>query len=198
MYYLELTLIKNDKRPYQCWSLLFNQVHLSLAEFAKLGISSLGVSFPNYYFKENEDKTIARLGDNLRIFGNNETLKIFEKDLMARLDKFYPDWQDDIHKKSIKPVPENCTYVIFSRHHNKNIQEIAKEFAKHKNISFDEALIHCQTHKAKPKNYPFLCLNSLSSDKTFNLYIKKTIVDNETKGEFNSYGLSNTATVPEF
>lgn len=198
MFYLEFTLIKNDKSIYECWTLLFNQVHLSLSTFSNMGICSLGVSFPTYYFKENDDRTVARLGDNLRIFGNFETLKIFEKDLLNRLDKFYPNWQDDLHKKSIKAVPDTHQYAVFSRYYAKDIQEVAKEFAKHKNISLDKALIHCQTHKAKPKKYPFVALNSLSSQKRFNLYIVKTLVKKQVAGEFNTYGLSSTATVPEF
>lgn len=198
MYYLELTLIKNDKPLYECWSLLFNQVHLSLAQFANLGIHSLGVSFPTYCFKTLEHKVIAKMGDNLRIFGQQETLKIFEQDLVQRLNKYYPDWQDNIHKKSVKAVPEHHRYAVFNRHYNKDLKEVAKEFAEHKNISFEEALIYCRTYKAQIKPYPFICLNSLSSDKTFNLYITKTLVDNEIKGEFNAYGLSNVATVPEF
>lgn len=87
---------------------------------------------------------------------------------------------------------------MFNRHYNKDLKEVAKEFAEHKNISFEEALIHCRTYKTQTKPYPFICLKSLSSDKTFNLYITKTLVDNEIKGEFNAYGLSNVATVPEF
>lgn len=198
MHYLELTLTKSDKSLYECWSLLFNQVHLSLVHFASLGICTLGVSFVDYRFEQSADKAFAKLGNRLRVFGDSQMLAIFEQDLISRLDNYYPNWQDDIHKKSIKAVPSDCKYAVFERYYKKDIKQIAKNFAKHKNISYEKALHHCQTHKSAPKPYPFILLNSLSSQKSFHLYIKKTLVDKPMAGKFNTYGLSDKASVPEF
>jgi CRISPR-associated endonuclease Csy4 len=45
---------------------------------------------------------------------------------------------------------------------------------------------------------PFIRLKSLSSSNTFCLWIKKNEVENSNDGTFTTYGLSATATVPEF
>ena len=198
MYYQEISFIKNQQSLYECWSLFYGQLHLSLVNFEKMGIKSIGASFPNYHFCQNDQKTIANLGNQIRLFANQETLKIFVNDLKHRLDKQYPEWQDDLHFKSIKAVPSDCRFVRFSRHYVNELKKVAQDFAKHKNISIEEALAHCQTYKRQNVTYPFVRLKSLSSNKTFYLHIVKIPCESCVQGEFDSYGLSKTATVPEF
>lgn len=197
-HYVEITLIDGEKSLYKLWTLLYSQVHISFAEMQNKNIHRIGVSFPNYRFIKKEDKVIAGLGDKLRIFADSlELLNIFVADLQYRLNTYVKNWDDFLHFKSIKTVPENHRYAIFKRYYAKNMEKVAQEFAEFKGIDFQAALTHCQTHKTQPQNYPFIELKSETEKQFFRLHIVKQSVEQATIGEFSSYGLGG-ASVPDF
>lgn len=189
-FYQELTLIPNDEiLPYFLWSKVYTQLHIAIVDNGNFNI---GVSFPQYRFEEQGNKTWATLGVKLRVFAQTEQ-ELSDLNLAKWLERL----TDYVHLKSVQPVPENHRHAIFKRHHPKNLHKVAGEFAKFKGIDFETALTHCQTHKAQPKNYPFIRLKSETTGQDFCLMIEKETVEQAVIGEFGSYGLGG-ASVPDF
>lgn len=192
-FYQELTLLPDvESSPYFLWSKVYTQLHIALADVKNThGIDGIGVSFPQYRFETQGNKTWATLGVKLRVFAQSE-----DELNKLNLAKWLERLTDYVHLKSVQAVPENHRYAIFKRYHAKNIEKVAGEFAKFKGIDFDTALSHCQTHKAKPQNYPFIELKSETTGQNFKLHIVKETSDKAKTGEFSSYGLG--VSVPEF
>lgn len=188
-FYQEITLIPDDEiAPYFLWSKVYTQIHIALAHAKnEYQLTGFGVSFPQYRF----DKKGATLGLKLRVFAETEE-ELGQLNLANWLERL----SDYLHLKSVQAVPKNCRYAIFKRHHAKNLQKVAQNFAEFKGIDFQAALKHCETHKAQPKNYPFIELKSETTGQNFRLSIAKETASTSASGEFSSYGLGSV--VPEF
>lgn len=199
--YIEITLINGEKPLYELWSDLYTQIHISIVHIKKDNID-IGVSFPKYYYFKKSGKIFAGLGDKVRIFANDkEILDIFLKDLQIRLDEFVQNWDDVLHIKSPKTVPEHSRFVCVRRHRPSDLMEQATRFAKFKSIDLNSAILHCQTHKRGDLGYPYIKLLSQSTQKPYRLHIVQTVVDNPKEGAFGSYGINNAqgeATVPHW
>lgn len=192
-YYLEITLLPNtDLNLFSLWSKVFQQIHLGLVEMQdEQGRIPIGVSFPEY--KTGEKYSV--LGGKLRLLACDE----------ATLDQFNAaQWlsrlSDYVHCTGIRPVPEKLTgYAIYQRHQPKTSNErLARRYAKRHPVDYDTALQLYTGVTYKSIATPFIRLQSLSSDQTFCLWIKKTLASESSGAHFSSYGLSSTSTVPEF
>ncbi len=197
-YYQEVTLIDGDKKLYELWSDVYNQIHIALAEAKnKHDINTIGVSFPSYRYEEKGDKVFATLGDKLRVFAQSQ------KDLETLdLDKWLERLTDSVHVKRINEVGDKAKgHVVIRRYRHKNVLKQAEAFAEHKGITLEAALIHCAKHKQDNKSYPYINLRSISNNQPYALSIIQEMADNETQGSFNSYGINNAAdkvTVPHW
>ena len=197
-YYQEVTLIDGDKKLYELWSDVYNQIHIALAEAKnEHNIDTIGVSFPNYRYEEKGDKVFASLGDKLRVFAPSQ------KDLETlNLDKWLERLTDYVHVKRISEVSDKAKeHIVVRRYRHKNVLKQAEAFAEHKGITLEAALIHCAKHKQDNKPYPYINLRSISNNQPYALSIIQEMADNETQGSFNSYGINNAAdkvTVPHW
>ena len=192
-FYQELTLLPDaESSPYFLWSKVYTQIHIALAHAKnEYQLTGFGVSFPQYRFEKQGNKTWATLGVKLRVFAQSE-----EELHKLNLAKWLERLADYVHLKSVQAVPKNHRHAIFKRHHPKNLQKVAGEFAEFKGIDFETALKHCQTYKAKSENYPFIALTSETTGQDFRLHIIKEMAEQATQGEFSSYGLG--VSVPDF
>jgi CRISPR-associated endonuclease Csy4 len=221
-YYLEITLLPNPEVNINfLWSKVFQQIHIGLAEMQNdQRRVPIGVSFPDY--KEGDKK--SPLGNRCRLFATDEAtlVKFDATKWLSRLS----DYADDYTK--IKPVPKKLTgYAIYQREQPKtNPERLARRYAKRLakrfpnrdnpdyasvlnnevELSFKAApdapyekklLRYCDMPKKKITT-PFIRLKSLSSEHTFCLWIKKSLVSVPSVSAYSSYGLSSFATVPEF
>lgn len=190
-FYQELTLLPDEENDlYFLWSKIYTQIHIALVDN---GNPKIGVSFPQYRF----GKDFGTLGAKLRVFALSED-ELNRLNLAQWLDRL----GDYVHLKSVQEIPQNHRHAIFKRHRPKDLQKVAQRFARFKSIDFDTALVHCQNHKAKPQNYPFIELVSETSkkenkDPNFRLYIAKQSVESPISGEFGAYGLGG-GSVPDF
>lgn len=197
-FYQEISLIPNDEiPPYEIWSKLYNQLHIALADLQNtLGHQPIGVSFPNYHYSERNQGGFATLGYKLRVFATSQA------DLeVLNLPKWLDRLDDYVHIRRIDSVDKDKVrgYVAVSRYRQPNINTQAKNLAKHKGISFDDALLHCQKYKRQAKCYPFIALKSQTNGHNYHLVIQQKQVDKPTQGTFNSYGINNASdavTVP--
>lgn len=203
--YIEITLLPNtDINLFSLWSKVFQQIHLGLVEMQNDQKQvPIGVSFPEYVTGEK----YSVLGGKLRLFAEDEAT-------LAKFDaaKWLSRLTDYVHCTSIRPVPDKLTgYAIYQRQQPKtNKERLARRYAKRHKLDFETALNgtvvlrdqstqfrYCDMPQPTIKT-PFIRLQSLSSEQTFCLWIKKTLVSESAIGHYSSYGLSATATVPEF
>lgn len=190
-HYIDITLLPNDDiGHYFLWSKLYQQLHLLLVNKGETGV---GFSFPEY------SKNHPRLGRKLRVFGASEA--VFQQlDLAKCLNRL----ADYCHISSLRTVPENAQYAIFSRKQAvTNNERLARRRAKRKGETFEQALTHFEGFVDEHFTLPFVELDSSSTAKEgetrrFKLFIDQKMVTSSQAGKFTSYGLSKTATVPWF
>ena len=212
-YYLEITLLPNyEINLFSLWSKTFQQIHLGLVEIqdAQKRVP-IGLSFPEYKMGEK----FGILGSKLRLFAADEAA-LTRFDVARRLNRL----SDYVHCTGIRPVPDAVKgYAVYQREQPKTSKErLARRYAKRHNMDYEAALNSKVELSVKPEagaecgktlmSYsemphqtiltPFIRLKSLSSSNTFCLWIKKSEVENSNDGTFTTYGLSATATVPEF
>jgi len=192
-FYCEISLLPNPEVNLNfLWSKVFQQIHLGLVEMQdNQKRVPIGVSFPEYVIGEK----YSVLGGKLRLFAQNEIT-------LARFDatKWLNRLSDYVHCTSIRPLPERLKgYAIYQREQPKTSKErLARRYASRHNIDYDTALLRYSEMAYKLIPTPFIRLKSLSSDNTFCLWIKKTTVAESSGDTFSSYGLSTSASVPEF
>lgn len=193
-FYLELTIIPSPEIPVHfIWEKLFQELHLAFVECKNPdGTNPMGISFPNYRTVKGDHP----LGERLRIFSEVESAleKLHATQKLQRL-------QDYVHMKSTQGVPQNIQgYSCYKRKqiHHVNLEDRIHHQAERHGVSLAEAKRHFSEYKEQLLP-PFVYLDSQSTKQTrFRLFIEKVCMPNENKGVFSSYGLSATATVPEF
>ncbi|WP_370278385.1 type I-F CRISPR-associated endoribonuclease Cas6/Csy4 [Pontibacterium sp.] len=164
---------------------LFSKLHRALAD---LQSNSIGVSFPQYSLKP---KT---LGNTLRIHADP-----------AMLDKLSnTGWlrgmRDHVQINEMMPIPETAEYRTLSRKQFKtNVERLRRRRMKRKGESYEETCAHIPDTVERRSDLPFICLRSQSNGNTFLQFIELGTPQAEPiPGQFNTYGLSTTATVPWF
>lgn len=212
-HYIEITLLPNSNiNLFSLWSKVFQQIHLGLVEMQdEQRRVPIGVSFPEYVLGEK----YSVLGGKLRLFAQDEST-------LGRFDasKWLARMSDYIHCTGIRSVPDRLKgHAIFQREQPKtNKERLARRYASRHSMDYETVLNGSVELSVKLKSKadcekklmrysemphktvttPFIRLKSLSSDKTFCLWIKKTMVSDPSGNTYSSYGLSATSTVPEF
>ncbi|MGP5061154.1 type I-F CRISPR-associated endoribonuclease Cas6/Csy4 [Psychrobacter celer] len=197
-YYQEVTLIDGDKKLYELWSDVYNQLHIALAEAKnEHNIDTIGVSFPNYRYEEKGDKVFASLGDKLRVFAPSQ------KDLETlNLGKWLERLTDYVHIKGIKEVPiDKATgYVSVHRYRFKPADLQADSLANKLGISYEDAM--ATVNKRTPeKAVPYIQMRSQTNQSNYRLRVLQLPCDAPKAGNFNTYGMngmSDHVTVPHW
>ena len=198
-FYQEITLIDQAEiSPYFIWSKLYTQLHIGLAEIKDANEKvNIGISFPKYIYEQCDEtqKSKVHLGNKLRIFA--ETQADLEK---LNISKWLERLTDYLHITSIREVPEAkiSGYATYSRKQVKtNAERLARHRVKRGDIGFDEALAR-YSNVVTTTDLPYIQMKSLTSDKSFKLFIEKKLTDKSETQVFSTYGLSSVSTVPEF
>jgi CRISPR-associated endonuclease Csy4 len=192
-HYIEISLLSNpDITMFSLWSKVFQQIHLGLVEMQDgQKHSPIGVSFPEYEAGEK----CGMLGGKCRLFAHDEAT-------LARFDaaKWLERLSDYVHCTRIRPVPDKLAgYATYQREQPKASKErLARRYASRHGLGYGEALARYGEAKQTLMAVPFIRLKSLSSDKSFCLWIKKTIAPGPSGAAYSSYGLSRMSSVPEF
>ena len=198
-YYIEVTLMGNDKfSPYELWSQLYPQLHLTLVEVKNADNKvNIGFSFPQYRF--HQDKGVGFIGTKLQLFAESES-DLKQLDIRKWLDRL----EDYVHITSIREVPSDIKgYAIYKRKQVKtNAQRLARHRVKRGDICLNEALAR-YSNVVTTTNLPYIEMKSLStsdqqSEKRFKLFIEKQPAEKTETQVFSTYGLSSVSSVPEF
>lgn len=176
-HYLEFTLKSSKKTPTPViMSALLNHVHHTLV---KLETVQLGVSFPGYG---------TTLGSVLRLHGEHYLLKLF---VMA-LDRL----PQEVIVSDIRLVPDvvrqACFYRVRTSKQNSKLQAGLK--SGHITNAKEYVVKMCQ----EVLNTPYFYSQSTSTGQGYKRFIGYSEVDSGASGEFDSFGLSKTASVPVF
>ncbi len=198
-FYQEITLLTEPEIPLSdIWQKVFQQVHIALVENkVATNQSAIAVGFPEY------GQGGFPLGNKLRLFAQDQVQ--LEK---LAIRKWLNRLEDYIHVKSVKAVPEDPTWVSFSRQHVKSPERIEHEMQQKAQLWSNKSgmpLSECleALEKTKPSGHsklPFIYVYSQqtkqrSPDKNskFPLFIHKALLDSEQSGMFDCYGLSSKA-----
>ena len=193
-HYQELTLLQHEDVPlFALWGKVYVQIHLALTELqAALGTGKVGVAFPEYRF--DAAVQMGRLGSKLRVFADDAAI-LQQLNLSQHLRRY----ADYVQLSAVAAVPAEHGLACYARVQVKSGAERAARrlIKRHPELNYETELARLQAlsvHSA----LPFIQLNSLSSKQTFRLFIAKTAALTAQTGDFGSYGLSNTATMPDF
>ena len=189
-YYQDITLIPDGEVSLSfLWTKVFTQLHLALAEEQQReGMVKTALAFPEY-----QDKG---LGGKIRILAPSAE-QLERLHLKQRLERL----SDYVHLTTIRKIMERriTGYSIYSRYQpDESVERKARRYARrHEGVSYENAL-DLLNQREKTHNLPFIQLKSVSTAQTFSLFIKKTPCQSEQGGTLSTYGLSDSASLPEF
>jgi len=164
---------------------LYAKLHRALAAQNSTGI---GVSFPGV------DLKAMHLGRRLRLHGNMASLSALVKS----------DWlvgmRDHVSLALPARVPEEARHCAVRRVQIKsNPERLRRRLMRRHDIDLQEARQRIPDSTTRLVNLPFVQLRSASTGQPFKLFIEHhPPQSNAVLGEFNTYGLSQLATVPWF
>ena len=193
-HYQELTLLQHEEVPlYALWGKVYTQIHLALTELqAALGAGTVGVAFPEYRF--DVETQSGHLGCKLRVFADDAA--VLQQLNLAQHLRRYADY---VQLSAVAAVPAEHGLACYARVQVKSGAERATRrlIKRHPELNYETELARLQALNAHSA-LPFVHMNSLSSKQAFRLFIAKSASGAAQTGDFGTYGLSNTATVPDF
>ena len=114
---------------------------------------------------------------------------------------------DYVHIQSIKPVPDEVSgYAIYKRKQIKGESRVQKDrirfatsYAQRNHVELDEAMTLYKNMKMQEIYLPYIQMLSLTNEQRFKLFIEKQMIESKSSDQmFTTYGLSVSASVPEF
>lgn len=181
-YYIDLNLKPDaEMREAELGSKVFTKFHKALVN---LNTNQIGISFPLVNIK---------LGKLFRIHGEQSVLN----DLQGQV--WLGGLSEYCKQSEILKIPEYVDYRVISQKRSNMSNAKLKRLIARGNI--DEAGI--KNYKVKMLNQgfdnPYLDIFSSSTGQTRRIFFVFSALKSEpTKGEFDTFGLSKTATVPWF
>ncbi len=170
---------------HQLISALYNKLHRALVA---QNSTRIGVSFPGV------DLKAPHLGTRLRLHGDLASLSaLLESDWLAGM-------RDHVKLAQPARVPETAKYCAVRRVQVKSSPErLRRRLMRRHNLDADEARQRIPDDAARLAHLPFVQLRSTSTDQTYKLFIDHgPAQSNAVPGDFNTYGLSQKATIPWF
>jgi CRISPR-associated endonuclease Csy4 len=150
--------------------------------------ANIGISFPRY-------SAVPRaLGTTLRLHGNDAVLQ----QLLGT------DWlkgmRDHVRMTGIAQAPSNTPHRTVQRKQFKtSVERLRRRRMRRKGETAEQAAAAIPAGIERSPNLPYLHLRSRSTGQPFCLFIALgPLVPGARSGQFNCYGLSQTATVPWF
>ncbi|MEY6431054.1 type I-F CRISPR-associated endoribonuclease Cas6/Csy4 [Thioalkalicoccus limnaeus] len=186
-HYIDIHLRPDPELPsHQLMDALYAKLHRALVQ---LQLARVGVSFPGY------QETPPALGKTLRLIGPKDTLE----QLMAHA--WLQGMRDHVDTREIASVPDDATHRCLRRVQAKsNPERLRRRQMRRHALNEEQARVRIPDSTAEVLRLPFVTMRSTSTGHTFPLFLQlgPPLLSAEPDGEFNSYGLSSTATIPWF
>lgn len=170
---------------HQLMNALYTKLHRALVAQNN---ARIGVSFPGVELKA------PHLGKRLRLHGAIDSLSVLAKsDWLAGMN-------DHVIVAQTTHIPESVLHCTVKRIQVKsNPERLRRRLMRRHDLDEQEAKRRIPDEVACTTNLPFVQLRSSSTGQSFRLFIEHGLPQvNAIHGEFNSYGLSQTATIPWF
>ncbi|HCA24270.1 MAG TPA: type I-F CRISPR-associated endoribonuclease Cas6/Csy4 [Pseudomonas sp.] len=183
-HYLDIRLLPDPEFPAPIlMNALFAKLHRALVAQST---TDIGISFPG--------ATPSHLGGVMRLHGS-----------AARLDthmaqQWLQGMRDHLDIGAISPVPDAAGHCQVRRVQSKSSAErLRRRYLKrHPEVDEETAAQQIPNEAERRLALPYLRIKSSSSDQQFLLFIQQRPEVHQQTGDFNSYGLSSTATIPWF
>ena len=185
-HHLDIVLRPDPEFPaHQLMSALYAKLHRALV---KLGATHIGVSFPDV------DARAPTLGGRLRLHGQLDDLAT-----LMQLD-WLTGMRDHASVGTPLPVPADAPHRHLRRVQAKSSPaRLRRRLMRRHDIDEATATQRIPDEAAELLQLPFIQLASASTDQTFRIFISHEAIQQQAvDGEFNTYGLSQRATVPWF
>lgn len=164
---------------------LYGRLHLALVEKKP---NRIGVSFPGY------SSNPKGVGAVMRLHGSQACLvALMQQDWLKGM-------RDHVRLTEVLPVPPDVSHRTVSRKQFKtNADRLRRRRMRRKGETAEEVQVAIPRTVERKPNLPYVHIKSRSTKQSFCLFIalglkEKVAVD----GVFNSYGLSDEATIPWF
>lgn len=188
-HYIDITILPDPEFSHaHLMGALLSKLHRALVQ---LQACNIGVSFPKHV---NAPVTQRSLGSLVRLHGSHTALQ----GLMA------VDWlkgmRDHISLSNVLPVPAQADHRIVQRKQFKtNVERLRRRRMQRKGETAEQAAQAIPLHVERTPDLPFANLRSLSTGQIFALFIAHgPLLSEPIVGAFNTYGLSQDASVPWF
>lgn len=185
-HYLDMRVVPDpESGPAQLLGTLYDRLHLALVQQRR---DDIGVSFPQY------STNPLAIGNVLRLHGSGEGLRDF----------LQTDWlkgmRDHVRLTEVTPVPAGARYrTVHRRQFKTSVDRLRRRRMRRKGETEQQAIEAIPSAVERRPSLPYVHVRSRSTGQPFCLFIALgPLVHAQVIGPFNSYGLSNTATVPWF
>jgi len=164
---------------------LYGKLHRALVE---LGTSDIGVSFPGYCLRPRG------LGDVFRLHGESMALqRLMATEWVSRM-------RDYTAVGDIQPIPVVTEHrQLMRRQFKTSVERLRRRRMRRKGETVEQASLAIPDEVERQPALPFIQLRSQSTGQPFCMFLALSEpLTTPTKGVFNTYGLSTTATIPWF
>ncbi len=184
-YYFDITILPDPEiETAHLLNTLFGKLHIALVCDAKPG--QVAVSFPQAATGQ------FGLGAVLRLHGEKGKLESFKDGSWLGALRGYSKCSN------VAAIPADVKYCAVRRVQAKsNAARLRRRLMKRQSIDEKEAMRRIPDGIAQRLELPWIQLRSASTGQSFRLFIKQAIAEKES-GAFNTFGLSESATVPWF
>ena len=165
---------------------LFSKLHRALV--TQKG-TDIGISFPGHAIKPKRT-----LGDCLRLHGSEASLRKF----MGA--SWLEGMQSHVTVSDTRPVPANASFrVVRRRQFKTNADRLRRRRAQRHGETLEQARARIPDTVERTAGLPSVTLRSRSTGQSFSLFVEHGPFRTESSlGSFNTYGLSQEATIPWF
>lgn len=188
-HYIDITILPDPEFSHtHLMGALLSKLHRALVQ---LQSSSIGVSFPQHVDAPLHQRT---LGSVLRLHGPEAELQ----GLMAL------DWlkgmRDHIAVKALAPVPAQSTHrVVRRRQFKTSVERLRRRRMQRKGETAEQVAQAIPDHVERKPDLPYAHLRSQSTGQSFALFVEHgSLLSEPVIGGFNTYGLSQGASIPWF
>lgn len=166
-------------------SALFDHLHIMLV---KQHENDIGISFPSYSMSPRT------LGTTLRLHGTEVALQRLQAENWLR------GMRDHVHMTTPTGVPTNARHRTVQRKQFKtNVDRMRRRRMRRKGETMEQASQAIPASVERKPDLPYLHVRSRSTAQPFCLFIAMGPVNEQDHpGQFNSYGLSTTTSIPWF
>lgn len=185
-YFVDLELLPDPEfAAHLLLAALYSKLHRALVACDR---SDIAVSFPDHQTNP------PSLGARMRLLGSQQALQALTATEWLR------GMHDHVKTSSLARVPTDAAHRALRRVQAKSSPErLRRRLMKRHGLDEGQARERIPDSAAETLHLPFVQLRSSSTGQTFRLFLSLSAEHPApVSGEFNTYGLSQTATIPWF